>query len=229
MRMIRGGASIAATLALEYVCAASVKGDWHSGVDVARLVNTGISVSRLANPAETRKRLGLLPEYQSVKGIETLKIAVLDYGFDGVDGKRPYLPSNTVVVERYDADFVRRFSLGDPEYHKPFAPGNRHGRAMAQIIWAMTGSSPRGPQFFLLNANGPTMLRRAVRYAIESKVDIILFSDVFEGGGNGDGRGPVNRIVADAINAGIIWINAAGNYGRCVYNGPVMVDAEGWL
>jgi len=229
MRMIRGGASIAATLALAYACAAPVKGDSYGGDDSARLANTSISVSRLANPTETRKRLGLLPAHQSVKGIETLKIAVLDYGFDGVDGKRPYLPSNAVVVERYDANFVCRFSLGDPEYHKPLAPGNRHGRAMAQIIWAMTGSSPRGPQFFLLNANGPTMLRRAVRYAIESKVDIILFSDVFEGGGNGDGRGPVNHIVADAINAGIIWINAAGNYGRCVYNGPVMLDDESWL
>ena len=34
------------------------------------------------------------------------------------------------------------------------------------------------------------MLRRAVRYAIEQKVDLILFSGSFEGGGNGDGRGP---------------------------------------
>jgi hypothetical protein len=183
----------------------------------------------LANAAAARQRLGLLPEYRNVNGIENLKIAVLDYGFEGVDGKRPYLPSKTVVVEHYHPDFVRRFNLGDPAYQKPFAPGNRHGRAMAQIIWAMTGAKPEGPQFFLLNANGPTMLRRAVRYAIEAKVDIILFSDVFEGGGNGDGRGPVNRIVADAIAAGIIWINAAGNYGRCVYNGPVQVGPDGWL
>jgi hypothetical protein len=183
----------------------------------------------LANAAATRQRLGLLPEYASVKGIEKLKIAVLDYGFEGVDGKRPYLPSNAVVVEHYDPNFVRRFSLGDPTYQKSFVPGNRHGRAMAQIIWAVTGSKLNGPQFFLLNANGPTMLRRAVRYAIEAKVDVILFSDVFEGGGNGDGRGPVNRIVTDAIDGGIIWINAAGNYGRCVYNGPVQIGADGWL
>ena len=61
---------------------------------------------------------------------------------------------------------------------------------MAQIVWAVTGSHPGGPKFYLLNANGPTMLRRAVRYAIEQKVDVILFSGSFEGGGNGDGRGP---------------------------------------
>jgi hypothetical protein len=183
----------------------------------------------MTNADEVRKRLGLAPEYSHVRDVEAVKIAVLDYGFDGVDGVRAYLPPSTVVVEHYDPDFVQRFKLGDPEYRKDFEPLNRHGRTLAQIVWAVTGSNPRGPQFFLLNANGPTMLRRAVRYAIEKKVDIILFSGSFEGGGNGDGRGPVNRIVADALNAGIIWVNAAGNYGRRVYNGPVRISPDGYL
>jgi hypothetical protein len=186
------------------------------------------SGARLANAAEVRKRLGLVPEYEDVPGIESLKVAVLDYGFEGV-GRRPYLPDDAVVVEHYDPDFVRRFRLGDPEYRKGFEPGNRHGRTMAQIVWAVTGSHPGGPKFYLLNANGPTMLRRAVRYAIEQKVDVILFSGAFEGGGNGDGRGPVNRAVADALAAGILWVNAAGNYGHRVYNGPVRLDRDGFL
>jgi hypothetical protein len=184
--------------------------------------------SRVTNAAELRRRLGLTPEYDQVP-IESVKVAVLDYGFDGIGNGRRYLPGNTVVVEHYDPDFVRRFQLGDPGLRKPFEPGNRHGRTMAQIVWAITGSHPTGPQFYLLNANGPTMLRRAVRYAIEQKVDIILFSGSFEGGGNGDGRGSVNRIVADALAAGILWINAAGNYGHCVYNGPVRVGRDGYL
>jgi Subtilase family len=188
-----------------------------------------LSAGRLANADEVRKRLGLAPEYAHVRGIEAVKIAVLDYGFDGVGGARTYLPESAVVVEHYDADFVRRFNLGDPEYRRAFEPQNRHGRALAQIVWAVTGSNPQGPQFYLLNANGPTMLRRAVRYAIEQKVDVILFSGSFEGGGNGDGRGFVNRIVADALAAGIIWVNAAGNYGRRVYNGPVRIDPDGYL
>jgi hypothetical protein len=73
------------------------------------------------------------------------------------------------------------------------------------------------------------MLRRAVRYAIEQKVNIILFSASFEGGGNGDGRGPINKVVSEAISAGIIWINASGNYGRRVYNGPVRIEPDGYL
>src|SRR5207237_2496237 len=108
-------------------------------------------------------------------------------------------------------------------------PLNRHGRIMAQIVWAVTGARPEGPKFYLLNANGPTMLRRAVRYAIEQRVDVIVFSGSFEGAGNGDGRGPINRVVADALAAGILWINAAGNYGHHVYSGPVRLGADGFL
>jgi hypothetical protein len=188
-----------------------------------------VSAARLANAEEARQHLGLTPAYDNLPAIENLKVAVLDYGFDGSTGPRRYLPEDTVVVEHYDPEFVRRFHLGDPDYRKPFVPLNAHGRTMAQIIWAVTGFHPHGPKFYLLNANGPTMLRRAVRYAIENKVDVILFSNTFEGGGNGDGRGPINRVVADALAADIIWINAAGNYGGHVYNGPVNILPSGYL
>jgi subtilisin family serine protease len=185
--------------------------------------------TRLANEHEIRKRLGLVPEYQDFAGIEAVKVAVLDYGFDGVGSGRAYLPADTVLVEDYDPQFVRRSNLGDPDYKKPLEPLNIHGRIMAQIIWAVTGNHPAGPRFFLLNASGPTMLRRAVRYAVEQKVDVILFSGSFEGGGNGDGRGPINAIVDEALGANILWINAAGNYGRRVFNAPVKVLPDGYL
>jgi hypothetical protein len=187
------------------------------------------TVARMVNASEVRRRLGLVPGYEGVASVAKIKIAILDFGFEGVGDDRPYLPRSAEVVERYDADFVRRFNLGDPAYHKGLQPLNRHGRVMAQIVWEVTGARPGGPKFYLLNANGPTMLRRAVRYAIEQKVDVILFSGTFEGGGNGDGRGPINRIVDDALAAGILWINSAGNYGRHVYSGPVSILSDGYL
>jgi hypothetical protein len=187
------------------------------------------SAARLANAEAVRKQLGLTSEYANVRRVEDLKIAVLDVGFEGVGPDRPYLPANAVVVEDYDPEFVRGYDLGDPDFRKGFEPGNRHGREMAQIVWAVTGSRPAGPKFYLLNANGPTMLRRAVCKAIVEHVDIILFSGAFEGGGNGDGRGPINRIVDEALAAGILWINAAGNYGQHVYQGPVRVLPDGHL
>lgn len=193
------------------------------------LLDRPVVVAKLANGTEIRKKLALLPGYATVPRIGNVKVAVLDAGFAGFDGKRPYLPANAVLVEHYDREFVRRFNIGDPDFTKAFNPGDPHGRLMAQLVWAMTGNSPEGPQFFLLNANGPTMFRRAVRYAIEQKVDIILFSSTFEGAGNYDGRGPINAAVDDAVRAGIIWINAAGNSGGQVFNGPVEVMPDGYI
>ncbi len=187
------------------------------------------SAARLADARRARERLGLIPEYDGVRGVESIRIAVLDLGFEGVGGGRRYLPENAVVVEHYDPDFVRRNDLGDPEYRKPFEPGGRHGRDMAQIVWAVAGSRPGGPRFFLLNANGPTMLRRAVRHAVEQGVQVILFSGDFEGGGNGDGRGPIDRAVDEAVARGILWINAAGNYGGRAFNAPVRPLRDGYL
>lgn len=187
------------------------------------------AVARLANIELVRQKLGLTAEYNNVQGIENIKIAVLDFGFDGIDGKRPYLPLNAVLVEHYDPGFIRKYNLGDPTFTKEFVSGNSHGRSMAQIVWGLTGHHLNGPKFYLLNANGPTLFRRAVKYAIEQRVDIILFSGVFEGAGNGDGRGFLNRVVNEALAAGIIWINAAGNYGRRTYDGHVTPMPNGDL
>ncbi|SIO43362.1 Subtilase family protein [Singulisphaera sp. GP187] len=186
-------------------------------------------VARMADVPAVRKRLGLTAVYDGIAGIDSVKVAVLDYGFAGLGQGRPYLPASAEVVEHYDPAFVQRNGLGDPDFRTPFDPSNRHGRVMAQILWSVTGSNPKGPKFYLLNASGPTMLRRAVRFAIEHQVDLILFSGSFEGGGNGDGRGPINRVIAEATAAGIPWINAAGNSGRKVFNGPVRILKDGFL
>src|SRR5690348_11617383 len=74
--------------------------------------------ARIVNPDDARRRLGLLPDYAAVPGIKNVRVAVLDSGFAGIDGKRPYLPADAVVVEHYAADFVRKFGLGDPDFRK---------------------------------------------------------------------------------------------------------------
>jgi hypothetical protein len=189
----------------------------------APAADASVSVSKVMHANPIRRSLGLLPGYGNVPRIGAVKVAILDSGFAGLGPGRAYLPDSAVVVEHYDPAFVRKFNLGDPEFRKPFTPGDAHGRQLAQLVWAVTGGSAEGPKFYLLNANGPTLFRRAVRVAIEEKVDIILFAGTFEGAGNYDGRGPVNAAVDDAVNAGIIWINAAGNCGGMVYNGPVTI------
>ena len=184
---------------------------------------------KMTNATAVRQALGITPTYESAPRLAAVKIAVLDYGFDASTSPPGDLPASTEIVEHYDPDFVRKFDLGDPEFRKPFEPKNRHGRIMARAIWAVTGFRSDGPNLYLLNANGPTMLRRAVRFAIEQRVDIVLFANSFEGGGSGDGAGPINHVVDEALAAKIIWINAAGNYGRRVYHGPIQVLNDGFL
>jgi hypothetical protein len=123
---------------------------------------------------------------------------------------------------------INQYDL-NPGYEAP--PANEaHGRRVAQLVWAMTGMSyDVAPQIYLLNANGLTNFRRAVRYAIQEKVDIIVYAQNWEYGGNYDGEGFVNATVYEAIEAGITWINAAGNYGKAVYNDSIQTTEEGNL
>jgi hypothetical protein len=92
---------------------------------------------------------------------------------------------------------------------------------MAQIIWAMTGQRPEGPQFYLVNANGFTNFRAAVDFAIRERVDFVLYSQVWAFGGDFDGSGYLNAEVDRAARAGIVWINAAGNFGGLAHEGRV--------
>ena len=185
--------------------------------------------ARLLNAGEVRGKLGLGVSANTSANLAKVKIAVLDFGFEGCDPKKLAFPAGSTLVEHYPADWVRANNLGDPEFLKGFEPGNPHGRLMAQAAWAVAGNSPQGPVFLLLNANGPTLFRRAVRHAIEQGVQVILFSAHFEGGGNFDGHGTINAMADEAIRAGIIWVNAAGNHHGRVYNGPITPGPDGFL
>ena len=186
-------------------------------------------LARLLNAADVRTQLGLSTLKPASAKLAALKIAVLDFGFEGCDPKKLAFPPGSVLVEQYPDEWVKANDLGDPTYQKGFEPGNTHGRLMAQSAWAVTGGDAQGPVFMLLNANGPTMFRRAVRYAVQQGAQIILFSGHFEGGGNGDGRGPINAVVDEAIRAGVIWVNAAGNHHGRVFNGPITPGKDGYV
>jgi hypothetical protein len=187
------------------------------------------SIASLVNETELREKLGVPLTIGDDDRLTDIRIAILDYGFAGIDPASPCLPSTAELVEHYDPDWIAKQSLGDARFQKSLEAGNPHGRQMAQAVWSITGRKPAGPKFFLLNANGPTLFRRAVRYAIERQVHIILLSGHFEGGGNFDGLGNINRAVDEAVKAGIVWINAAGNHHGRVYNGPIRPDADGYV
>ncbi len=157
--------------------------------------------------------------------LKSIKIAILDNGYGDPATLSKDLPvENLKLVETYTPEFIKAYGLGS-ENVNPLDPNVQHGRQMAMLAWAITGlKKEEAPQFLLMNANGFTNFRRAIQTAINEKVDIILNSQNWEFGGNFDGRGHVNREVSRATQAGILWINAAGNYGGKVYNAPVVLD-----
>ncbi len=178
------------------------------------------AATQVSHPEELTARLGL-ESYLPAPGLSRLKIAVLANGF-GDFAQRPeeYLPPHAQLVDAYPEDWVQARRLSPGVVGNPLSL-DRHGLSMAQIVWASLGQPAYGPQFLLLNANGLTQFRRAVQWAIEQQVDVIQYSENWEYGGNFDGRGFINAEVTRATQAGILWVNAAGNYGGQVYDGPI--------
>jgi len=170
--------------------------------------------TEVANADQLRQKLGLAA-YSSIIPSATLKIAILDNGFEGYAPGQGLLPDSAEVIKGT---------------HNPEALTN-HGLGMAQIVWAMTGKNAQGPKFYLVNTNGFSNFKSAVDFVIQNKVDIVLYSQVWPFGSNFDGKGFINAQVNRATSAGAIWINAAGNYQNMIYNGEItsQVGADHFL
>ena len=144
---------------------------------------------------------------------QNMRIAILDNGFAGLEATAGRTLPAGLKVEP---------APGNPE------ADTSHGRILAELVYAVaTGrASPaeplrQGPELLLYNSNGFTNFAHAVSAAIDARVDVILYSQVWEYGGNFQGGGFINEEVSKAVRAGILWINAAGNFGESTWLGPV--------
>jgi hypothetical protein len=160
--------------------------------------------TEVANRDEIRKNFDI-NRYSIDSRLSQIKIAILDNGFSGFDASRGLLPATT-----------EHLSLTQiPEAPTP------HGLLMAQTIWGLTNNFADGPKFYLINTNGFSNFKAAVEYVIENKIDIVLYAQVWPFGSNFDGTGFINAQVNKAIQAGVLWVNAAGNHHQMIYNGLV--------
>lgn len=169
---------------------------------------------RVRNASELRQAYGLTEFRAQPAAMGGLKIAVLDNSFEGFIQNSDSLPASAELI---------RGPLRTAPGGSTSASG--HGLMMAQIVWAMSGSLPEGPKFYLIEASGITNLRAAIEKSIELDVDVVLYASTWETGGNYDGRGFINAEVTRAAKAGILWINAAGNDHNLSYTGQIKVDA----
>lgn len=148
-------------------------------------------------------------------GPNKVTIAILDNGFYGLKkavGRT--LPSSTV-------------------YHPgPIAVAEAteeaHGLKMAEIVAAHLTEAGVKFDLHLYSAFGFSNLSNAVNKIIQQKPDIALYPQVWEYGGNPDGSGFINQVVRRATESGIKWINAAGNFGKNLYQAPVERIADDW-
>ena len=155
--------------------------------------------------------------YHSVQNDTPIKVAILDNGFrDYADEIGKTLPDNTV-------------------YHAGPIPVDAkteesHGTAMAQILSGLvTMSAPKvNFELHLYSAYGYTNLKAAVDAVAHEKFDIVLYSQVWEYGGNGDGLGFINSAINKAAANGVIWVNAAGNFGDSTYTARVDKGSDDW-
>lgn len=175
-----------------------------------------------------------LDQYRNELGFEAwrnlgagkkVKVAVLDKGFQGWKEQLGVsLPEDTLHVDG-------PLAADENTIETP------HGRLMAEILTSMLWGSPSARNYKsavnfelrLYNVGGYTNFKAAIDDLVKNRVDVVLYSEVWELGGNSDGRGFINKEVNRAIKSGVLWINAAGNFSKRTYNGGVQIGADDWL
>lgn len=146
---------------------------------------------------------------------QNIKIAILDNGFDGIEKSK----GNTLPT-----DIFIDYGIYNPPLQ------TNHGTKLAEIVYALCTGYPfynpqiLGPKLYIFNTNGFSNFKYAIQKSIEYKVDIILYSQVWEYGGNLDGKGFINVEVNKAIENGILWINAVGNFEKNLFVSPIIFE-----
>jgi hypothetical protein len=178
-------------------------------------------------PSDSRRNLG------------SLKLKDIDTSIEQIPGLREILNSGitsdrVVKIAILDNGFENlEAELGKslpPDLKIEPAPKNltemtEHGTRLAQIVYATaTGSSTYDPtrkvniELKLYNSNGFTNFKAAIDALVQDHTDLVLYSQIWEYGGNFDGYGFINAQVQRAIDAGVLWVNAAGNFGLSHYS-----------
>lgn len=141
---------------------------------------------------------------------QSLRIGVLDLGFDGYRGLLGTdLPQNIVA-----ASFI---------YGKaPDASGIVHGTACAEILHEM---APDAELFFAAYDRTPVSMGQAVDWLLSQDVQIISNSTTSVVGPM-DGSDEAAALVDDAASRGILWVNSAGNAAGQHYRGQFL-DTDG--
>ena len=132
-----------------------------------------------------------------------IKVGVIDAGFVGV----PSLQNRGELPNLSHRDFTgegifQQGSLSERE--------GVHGAACAEIVHDIAPDA----EIYLYKVGSLCSLERAKDAAIQEGVDIVTVSLGWPGTGFGDGKGMACKIVDDAFQNNVLWVNSAGNYAQ---------------
>lgn len=185
------------------------------------LAHAGDRGARFQNLDQMIEDLNLRPYFRhNLKAKRQLKVAIFDNGFKGA--KEQIGGTLPEFTEIHDGPVAVQ---GEEE---------AHGYYMAKIFYevlTLGGKDDRyaPAEFHLYRTYGYSNLKAAVEDAIEREIDIVLYSQTWEYGGNFDGKGFINALVNRALNHGILWVNAAGNFGQTTFNSDIRTGKDDWV
>ncbi len=142
-----------------------------------------------------------------------VKVAVLDVGFEGYESlmgtELPQIPDAQIVS--FSGDIT--------------GGGEKHGTAVAEIVFDIAPEA----DLYLVNASNEVELESAVQWLIDHHINVINASWGYPCGGPLDGTGWTNALVKRAADAGILWVNAAGNFAQRHWSGTFSdTNNNGW-
>lgn len=149
-------------------------------------------------------------------GPRRLKVALFDNGTVGFQAALGVtLPRSTVLH-------------ANPIPYPPNYVEDGHGTKMAEVFSNLLDRTGAKYDLHVFRAYGYSNLKAAVETAIREKFDLVLYPQVWEYGGNDDGKGFINALVSQATAKGITWVNATGNFAQNLYRTKVEPSVGTW-
>jgi subtilisin family serine protease len=169
----------------------------------------------MSNVSETTKLLGM--DNDAIQpGIEGVKIAIVDCGFEGYENAN--LPTDVTPLSfRHDGD------ISGGNYTGQVA----HGTACAEVVHAVAPDA----KLYLVSYFLDRELRDALKNLTSEEVDIDIISHSIGGYlGHFNGNDWICQVIDKAVDDhGIIWVNSAGNDAQRHWEGTFNdTDGDGW-
>lgn len=147
-------------------------------------------------------------------GGEGIKIAIIDFGFDGLSEARAVgqAPQNYAIFNYVGSN-------------NQIEVGGSHGRKCVETVYDHAPNA----EYFLMNATSPTGFAAAIDDCIANGVNIISHSQSFYNTGWGDNSGLACQAVDRAHDAGILIFTSAGNRHGTHYESDFRdIDHDDW-